>query len=224
MKYTKFFLWALLALAQCLPARGQDETPEPEEKRHWEVGIDLLPLINKETLPAASVFGRYHFTTPAGREMALRLRVGGNSSATDSSGLLFDGKFNEQMSTIWFLRAGVEWRKSISKRFLVYIGGDLGYHYSSEKVEGLRFFPFSTDPLPFYTEVTASDLQGHLITGFVFFIHKNVSLSFEPTFSLAFNTGARKSEFAGSETTTTNFSTFNLLVNPLQVLNLSIHI
>jgi hypothetical protein len=140
MKYTKFFLWALLALALCLPARAQDEAPEPDEKRRWEVGIDLLPLINKETLPAASVFGRYHFTTPAGREMALRLRVGGSTALEDSSNLPIvanakPDKFRNVNRYQIQVRPGIQWRREVYARTYVHYGADVFILYARTDLE-----------------------------------------------------------------------------------------
>jgi hypothetical protein len=218
MKYTKFYLWALLALTLCLPARAQDETPEPEEKRHWEVGIDLLPLINKETLPAASVFGCYHFTTPAGREMALRLRVGGINRTVDTT---YSGPsiYFERQTTGFFLRPGWEIQKEFPKNLFAFIGVDasLGFTYRRDEGQIVQFI----DPVYFNYEDRQWEYGLHGIAGMGFRVTEQITLSVESSLNFTLLRNQFNGVFAGG-VSDRRFSISNLSFAPITVANLSI--
>lgn len=50
---------------------------------HWEIGVDLLPLIDKENAPANSLFARCNYYQKGGKGRAWRLRAGVETEIRD---------------------------------------------------------------------------------------------------------------------------------------------
>lgn len=69
---------SVLSLGVWLMAVGQIQAQEtdPPKPSRWEVGVDLLTLIDKNNFPAYSMFGRYNLTPNAARSTYLRMRIG----------------------------------------------------------------------------------------------------------------------------------------------------
>jgi len=69
---------SVLTLGVWLMALGQIQAQEtdPPKLSRWEVGVDLLTLIDKNNFPAYSLFGRYNLTPDAQKSTYLRMRIG----------------------------------------------------------------------------------------------------------------------------------------------------
>lgn len=119
---TAFFL--CISLIFCYGQVKPDSIPAASK---WEVGIDLLPLIKLNQLPAKSLFFRRSYHITSNRCNAWRFRLG-----TDSENRLVNFVDNtlvgDYQSYAPYLRIGHEWR-FISGRYAWFTGFDFTGRY-----------------------------------------------------------------------------------------------
>jgi hypothetical protein len=126
----KKLLLSLLLAAALLPAAFA-QTPVAADtvcQDKWEVGTDLLWLLNKNQVPAGSIFLRRHFTAKSGRAKAFRLRAGLDAG-------LYSHSLQSQQSSDWvlapYVRPGLEWRQALRGKVSYFYGidADVSYYY-----------------------------------------------------------------------------------------------
>lgn len=103
-----------------------------DSTNHWEIGLDLLWLINKNQLPATSIFGRYNFVNNNNQKRAWRFRLGINNKTYDSA-QINDPRNNEFKTIAPYVRVGYEWQKAINEKVTYFYGADLTTSYSYKK-------------------------------------------------------------------------------------------
>lgn len=97
-------------------------------KESWEVGADLLWLINKNQIPASNLFLRRNYTTKQGARHSWRLRLGVDVSSRDSVNIS-DPIDNELNETYLLIRLGHEWQYLVDEKALLYFGVDAHFSY-----------------------------------------------------------------------------------------------
>ena len=228
-------LWLCLAY---LPAHAQTETPSSSmdslpTRYKWEVATDLLWLLDKNTMPATSIFIRRH--TEKG---AWRLRVGGSYKTkysepqTPPNVTGFVKEAYESRVSMFSIRTGYEWHKTF-KFLAFYYGGDLMVNYTLEK--GNDFYPISQAGITqgYNAKITSKTTQ----LGGVLFL--GVKKHFSPKISVSGEMGAwvsydyqkyRKDiyEYPVDDINSTTWqyytiANFQMAFQPLYVLNLSYH-
>lgn len=107
-----YLVVTLLMWIEMVNVHGQDTNGY--EFKKWEIGLDLLTLINKNQLPAPSIFVRHS----SNNNSALRLRFGGN--------LPINGQ-PAPIENIYFIRPGYERIQSFSKKASLHYGVDFFY-------------------------------------------------------------------------------------------------
>ncbi len=94
----------------------------------WEIGTDLLWLIDKNQVPA-NLFVRSNFANKKNKLRAWRLRLGLNMSYRDSIDI--GDPFAKELNNISiFARAGYEWQHKVEEKVLLYYGVDVGFSYT----------------------------------------------------------------------------------------------
>lgn len=93
----------------------------------FELGFDLLWLIDKNTYPPTSLFGRYHFDQTDDKGKALRLRLGATFHRPDSTvnDLYY---YFESYEYSLFIQPGLEWQRKFGRLDWVF-GFDVPYSY-----------------------------------------------------------------------------------------------
>ena len=151
-----------------------------DSTRHWEVGLDLLWLINKNQLPATSIFARQNFITKTGKHRALRFRLGLNNSYYDSSQI--SGVLPNKSDIIApFARFGYEWQVPVNTQFTVFYGADANVFFYQNKYE--RIVPAASSYFQVRNTFTSWELG---LIGFIGFNYRPTnwfSISTESTFS-----------------------------------------
>jgi hypothetical protein len=127
MQQKRLFLstfFICFCLLSCYAQGKNDSIPVASK---WEVGIDLLPLIKLNQLPAKSLFFRRNYHVSPNRCNAWRFRLGTDSEdrlvKTDDNDLTGD-----YQSYAPYLRLGHEWR-FISGRYAWFTGFDFTGRY-----------------------------------------------------------------------------------------------
>ena len=121
--------------------------------KSWEVGTDLLWLINKNQLPPSNIFVRRNLETQKGTRHGWRLRVGADVSIRDSVNVT-DPIDNELNETYLLLQIGHEWQYSVSEKALLYFGADLSFSFKrrlENKILGLADPRLSQDTKTIYS-------------------------------------------------------------------------
>lgn len=169
----RFLISIILLQSVIVKAQTSSEITKKGAINTWEIGTDLLWIIDKNQVPATSLFGRYNLTNKKNKQMAWRLRLGVNTSRKDSSQIA-DPQNNEKHIFAPYLRLGVEWQNKTSTNSSVFYGIDASISYFQEKIKTI----VTTVPPPgrLYQEKNKT-----LETGLIGFI----GFKYEPTSWLA---------------------------------------
>lgn len=117
------FLTGLLVAGK-VNAQEQDSV----EVYRWGIGLDALSLVDKNSYPDYSVFGRYLLNPDAEKSTFLRLRLGYGYEAvldTASSGISLD---HSSSLLRYALALGVQRDLVLKGKSSLYTGGELSFH------------------------------------------------------------------------------------------------
>ncbi len=80
-------------------------------KPHWEIGVDLLPLIDKENVPKTTLFARRNYSLKNGAGKAWRLRAGVDTEVRD---FIDVGRWTPDTYRTYapYLSIGHEWQRT----------------------------------------------------------------------------------------------------------------
>jgi hypothetical protein len=197
-------------------------------RMRWDVGTDLLWLINKNTLPATLVFVRYNVQPKNHLPGAIRLRLGLDWSTSDSA--KFVGVYHSDRVKKFtpFLRVGYEWQVQKGRHQFFY-GADWHFAYSGYRFEGTILDP-NYGEIPSYY-ITKSWETGPVgFAGIKFFLSSHLTFSMETSYT-TFHRWATKEQLTYFELAkSTPPSRVEVKVNewkgkfnPLYVFNISYH-
>lgn len=199
---------------------GQDETHLKPKDKNWEVGMDLLWLIEKGSIPPGSLFLRKNYIGKNGIGRALRLRLGIDANKINSTPDASPGDTDTRRIGP-YLSIGTEWQKSMGERSIFFYGVDLGIQYSHLKTE----LQYSQNPSPL-REIVENTWQTDAISliGFKYKVTDWLAFSVESTFNISYSRKNQKSISLTADSTTpeksTSFrNTFGTNLNPITVVN-----
>ena len=112
----KIIIASLLFITSPLFAQQSDS--------RWEIGIDLLPLFNKNHYPEKSLFARYKLKNS---NKSFRLRAGGKKTYLTP---FWNDHCPECAVKNIYIRPGIQWEFPISDKAAFYYGADLHLRYS----------------------------------------------------------------------------------------------
>ncbi len=175
-------LWLLCLL--CTPTtRAQTPTESPPDslparQYKWEVATDLLWLLDKNTVPATSVFFRRH--TQKG---AWRLRVGVDFSHDmvqfpETTGTSLNDQDSKNLTL--FLQIGYQWNKPITPKRNFYFGSDL--FFKRGRIFANNFVPIGLLE-KHVIHIKNYQAGGNAFLGLQQYFGKQFSISGEMTFS-----------------------------------------
>lgn len=210
--YACSFFWFSTVFAQQAPI--SDLVAQPK----WEIGTDLLWLINKQTLPKYSLLVRRRI----GQSGAFRIR-GGYLKNSNQPQLLSENNQNEYS----LIRIGYEYQKKLSVKgglvkSLLYGGLDVfsRYQFDSYLLQNTSLTPGQITNIR-VNEITR-DKGGACFIGFKYYATTYLSVSAESSFqvsSLSFSQAGSTAGF-NSEISYT-VGSYQFL--PLNTVNLSFH-
>lgn len=190
---------------------GSGSEINAQEFHKWEVGTDLLWLINKNTLPNYSILVRRKLTPTN----SLRVRLGGNLLETV-------GVRTRTVDTRSFIiRAGYERSLPLGENedmeFMV--GGDLSYETERQNIP-LSFVNNSNSQIYYITRSKYKEMGGVLFAGFRYYINSNLSTSFEANLKFS---KVRETVISTGIPFNENVNSNKIAFIPLSVLNISYH-
>lgn len=226
-----FLLLALFFSIELLQAQTlndrDDNTQHVIPKKSWEVGTDLLWLIDKNNLPANNLLLRRNYTTENGIRHAWRLRIGVDVSSKDSVNIN-DPVDNQLNETYLLIRMGHEWQYLVEEKALLYFGGDLQFIYDRTDEKRLLAGNHSES---LYQETLSIYIPSiSVLIGARYHIKPWLSISMESTFEAAYR--IRRNPF---KTTSVEFpdsegdhgfedsETVQLSLFPISNINLTFH-
>ncbi len=130
-----------IVLFQTFIANAQTSS-EPHNKdtiSTWEIGIDLLWLIDKNQVPATSIFGRYSYNYKSNKSNAIRFRLGLNNRPKYDSIQIDEPRPSTRITGNTYIQFGYEWQNQISSGTTVFWGADLYVNYLREEFETLIY-------------------------------------------------------------------------------------
>lgn len=123
MKYTSTSIRLLLILLM-IPVFSYGQSNNSTKK--WELGMDLLWLIDKQRQPAKTLFLRVN---QLDKKKAWRFRVGVDGTTIESSPNATPGD-DDYKNFSPFLAIGHEWQKEIADKTTFYYGFDIGSRFT----------------------------------------------------------------------------------------------
>lgn len=219
LKHTLLLLLFTLVFGSELKAQVKDTL-----RLKWEIGTDLLWLLDKNSLPKYSIFARRTLSSNS----ALRFRMGADIK-TDSRNI---GLGIEKAS--FLVRVGYEKQKKITRNGGIFWGLDA--HFRKENIEGYLIQLPQVKPL--YYPDYSWQLGGVVILGFRYFLGEHFSITAESSIATYYREFSSNNYSGGLLIVTgnnyassgswaflskTNLKSFVLEVSPMQVLNFSYH-
>jgi len=168
MKKT-LFLCVFLVFGQILYA--QQDSTQSKAPPKWEIGVDLLSLIDKNSLPNFSILIRKHNFYANDKTTAWRFRIG--IDWAEHSPL---SNFFSDMTIL--TRLGYEWHKVLSKNTHLYYGTDFHFLHKKRIV--------SQGSLYVISDLDNWEIGAIAVIGGRYFINKNLSLSIEGNLDAVF--------------------------------------
>ncbi|QSE98252.1 hypothetical protein [Fulvivirga lutea] len=216
----------LLLILPTIAAHGQSEknVADIDSTKSWEVGTDLLWLIDKNTLPATSLFARYNYLSKKGSSKAIRLRIGIENNMYDSSQVLNSLPRTEDSFSL-LLRPGLEFKRILSPQSIFFYGMDAHFLLYSQDFR----FVTSIAPDPSLYEGTDKTTELGLIP-FIGVKYQPVvwlAVSLESSLNAVYRI-RRYTDQTGTVTSPgqgrgeINVDDFKINIDPITVLNLSI--
>jgi len=218
---------AFLILLLTISTYGQTKKKknEGDTTRQWEIGLDLLWLVNKNLVPSTSLFARYNFVNKYNQKRAWRFRLGVNNKTYDSA-QINDPRNNEINIMAPYVRLGYEWQKDINEKASYFYGTDIVSYYSHKKTIQVLY--------PGSNLLQATDeTWGFGVSPFIGFKYRPISwLALSAESSLNFMYRIRRERDKVTDINFPNSSglqgkidvnDFNILFSPITVINLSFY-
>ncbi len=222
---TKLIL-TLLILSSFTTYGQAKKKNERDTTKQWEIGLDLLWLINKNQVPSTSLFTRYNFVNKENQKRAWRFRLGVDNSAYDSAQIT-ETRDNEIDIIAPYIRMGYEWQKDVSERVSFFYGVDVSGLYSQYKAKIIYYVPIRL------LQETDKTWEFGIIP-FIGFKYKPVnwlSISTESSFNFIYRVRRQKSKFTDLDFPNDPGSNGKIDINelkmsflPITVINLSFYL
>ena len=221
--YKNSLVIALVLLSIIAFGQANEKKSQSDSTNQWEIGLDLLWLIDKNQVPAKSIFIRRNFVDAAGKHKAWRLRIGVDNSYYDSTQT--DGILPHDIDVNSILiRPGFEWQKKLSSKYTFFYGSDVHLFYWQEKFK--KIYTIVPEPMLFTGTYKTWEVGLVGFLGFKYFPNKWFSISSESSLNLIYrlrrdesNTGSAAYPASSGHS---NLSVDELKINvfPISVINL----
>jgi hypothetical protein len=178
---TRLFLIFFIFLTCSAYGQTKNKKVERDTTRQWEIGLDLLWLIDKNQVPSTSIFARYNFTKDKSKKRALRFRLGVNTNLYDSTQIV-NPQDNEIDIFAPYIRPGFEWQQAINDKTSYFYGIDLSVLYYQNKFKKIIY----PGPNLFQGTYKTWELGAVGFIGFKYKPTKWIALSVESSFNLIY--------------------------------------
>jgi hypothetical protein len=198
--YTNSFLLALILLTFTTYGQTKNKKTERDTTKQWEIGLDLLWLIDKNQIPATNIQIKKYIK----QNLTLRSRVGIQYDQGDSTQSTFPGPPNTNNSVALFLRSGFEYQQMITDKITFYYGIDFGIWYENNTTHTTLYIP---DFLSYGRyEKTHKMWQLELLpfVGIRYDITKNLNISIESSLNIFY----QNSKYSSTGTSLPNYPDF----------------
>lgn len=196
---------------------------ERDTSRQWEIGLDMLWLIDKNSLPPTSLFARYNFIKKNNKSAAWRLRVGVDVSHYDSSQIRNLAP-HDIKNTLIFIQPGYEWQ-IIKKRYVFFYGLDAKAGYSKHDFDNTVLMQGGVWTR-FYGEDKTFEYGLSPFFGFKYNFNNWLSISAESSITMMYKVRRQNSEAIEVDTQlpagsgAVNVDNFIVRANSISVVNL----
>ncbi|MBP6825006.1 MAG: hypothetical protein KA165_00465 [Saprospiraceae bacterium] len=150
-------------------------------QNHWELGVDVLSLFDKNNVPAATIFARYNYRQQLTKGRAWRFRVGLDSERRDFDS---DGRDSTDIYRGWspYLSIGHEWQFG-ADRCRWYTGFDVTGQYARLNARYLIVPPGNAIIDIHKKEITVGT---SVIAGFQYAFTRYFAISIESALNVAY--------------------------------------
>lgn len=168
-----------ILLAVQSKAQEQETVPVPR----WEVGVDLLSLIDKNSLTPYSIFGRYLLNPTGAKRSHLRARIGFNGFNyldTANFGAAFE---HDSRAFAFSVMAGYQKEITSTDRSSLYFGSDLSFSRESSNKKWDIPGPLGVQG---YEDYSHSKIGLHVLAGYSYRLGSRIRISLESSLSVFF--------------------------------------
>ena len=173
---TTICMTALLCLIAFLPLYAQHENPIGK----WEIGVDALSLIDKNSLTPYSLFGRYLLKPEGEKKSHLRARIGYDGFSyldTANHGTPLE---HDSRAFAFSIMAGYQKEIRTFAHSSFYIGADLSF---SRESSNKRWYSSGVQG---HEDYRNSNLGLHGLAGYSYNFGSRIKLSLESSLSIFF--------------------------------------
>jgi hypothetical protein len=170
----------ILSILVCLLQSVSIQAQEASNSERWELGVDALSLIDKNSLIPYSLFGRYLLNREGDKKSHLRARIGFAGFSyldTANHGTLLE---HDSRSFAFLIMAGYQKEIRSMARSSLYIGSDLSYSRESSKK---RWYSSGVQG---HEDYRNSNLGLHGLAGYSYNLGSRIKLSLESSLSVFF--------------------------------------
>lgn len=184
-------LLIIIVTVSVFTAKAQSSLPDTAyySRQKWEIGTDLLWLINKNTIPASNIFIRRNVTYGENKLGAFRLRLGFNYNSKDFAEVNTIGQEFPDYTIDYtvYSRVGYERQKPMGK-FQLFYGADVQMQYVRHKDEKTKYIGTQPDAYPETTLIRQNTFEPGLIgfIGIKYFLSPHFAVSSEINTGLYF--------------------------------------
>lgn len=184
MKIKNYVLIVLMLLAYVAPievcAQDQDSLKLPR----WEVGVDLLSLVDKNNYPEYSLFGRYRLNPTRDKAVYLRTRIGFSGSVYLDSLTAGNPVDYEERNFSPFIMLGLQKDLLNFGESRVYFATDLSLNLIWYNIQ---VGPISPENFQFqegFESMRETKTSGHFVIGYSYNFGGGLTISIESSVNL----------------------------------------
>jgi opacity protein-like surface antigen len=168
----------IMAILVCLLQSVSIQAQEASNSERWELGVDALSLIDRNSFPPYSLFGRYMLNPEGEKKSHLRARIGYDmysylNMVSDGAPLEHD-----RYAFAFSVMAGYQKEIRSMARSSIYIGSDLSFSRESSKKRW-----YSSD-VQGHEDYSNSKIGLHALAGYSYSLGSRIKISLESSLSI----------------------------------------
>jgi opacity protein-like surface antigen len=168
----------IMAILVCLLQSVSIQAQEASNTERWELGVDALSLIDKNSLTPYSLFGRYMLNPEGDKKSHLRARIGYEGFSyldTANHGTLLE---HDSRAFAFLIMVGYQKEIRSMVRSSFYIGSDLSFSRESSKK---RWYSSGVQG---HEDYSNSKIGLHALAGYSYSLGSRIKISLESSLSI----------------------------------------
>ncbi|UJP66327.1 hypothetical protein [Mongoliitalea daihaiensis] len=161
----------------------------------WEIGLDALSLIDKNELPAYSIFGRMVLNPQTTKKTSLRLRLGVEGYTNLDSAFSGNRVGLDYRTNSFYISTGIQKELLNLGNCSVYVGGDFGFYRKANLKDHTGEFGWNVIGYDNYREI---NLRFAGILGYTHQLGNNFAISVESSLQTNYSNQKQDTDYVSA--------------------------